>query len=234
MRTIILHYHLFKNAGSSIDAILKKSFEDRWVTREFNKKNNTDQLAEWILSNPDAIAFSSHTMNGPIPQIDGVKIISIAMLRDPIQRIISAYKFERNQNADTWGAQLAKQSTFEEYVLARLQKQGDKQCRNFQVERLATMRPGHHPKVERAIKALDDLTVFGIVEDFNKSLALIAEHIRKDFPDYENNTVHDNKSKTIDINMSTTLKQLLEECNKEDHALWSYAYNVHKRSMTLN
>ena len=234
MRTIILHYHLFKNAGSSIDAILKKSFEDRWVTREFNEKNNTDQLAEWILSNPDAIAFSSHTMNGPIPQIDGVKIISIAMLRDPIQRIISAYKFERNQNADTWGAQLAKQSTFEEYVVARLQKRGDTQCRNFQVERLATLRPGKKPSLERAITTLDDLSVFGIVEDFNKSLALIAEHIRKDFPDYENNTVHDNKSKTIDINMSTTLKQLLEECNKEDHALWSYAYNVHKRSMTLN
>ena len=234
MRIVILHYHLFKNAGTSIDKILKDNFGDQWITREFTGSNNTDEVTDWILSNPDAIAFSSHTMNGPIPKIDGIKIISITMLRNPVQRIISAYKFERIQDADAWGAQLAKQSTFEEYVVARLQRQGDTQCRNFQVSRLATLRPGHQPKLERAIEALDDLTFIGIVEDFNKSLALIAEHIRKDFPDYENNTVHDNKSKTLDINMSTTLKQLLEECNKEDHALWTYAYKVHKRSMTLN
>ena len=220
MRTIILHYHLFKNAGSSIDAVLKKNFENQWVTREFNGNNNTDQTTEWILSKPDAIAFSSHTMNGPLPKIDDVKIISIIMLRNPIERIISAYKFERTQNADTWGSQLAKKSSFEEYVVARLQKQDDQQCRNFQVERLATLRPGHKPKVERAIEALDDFSIVGIVENFNQSVKAIANKIKGDFPSYEHEFTHSNRSKPSDFKMSIAMRQLLEECNKNDYYLW--------------
>ena len=117
MRNIILHYHLFKNAGSSIDAILKNNFKDKWVTREFEGMvDNSKEVTQWIQNHPDSIAFSSHTMNGPIPKIDDVNIISIAMIRNPIDRIISAYNFERQQKATTWGAQLAKNATFEEYV----------------------------------------------------------------------------------------------------------------------
>nr|WP_115093345.1 sulfotransferase family 2 domain-containing protein [Synechococcus sp. UW106] len=220
MRTIILHYHLFKNAGTSIDKILKDNFGDKWVTREFAGSNNTNQISDWILSNPDAIAFSSHTMTGPIPKIADVIIVSIMILREPVQRITSAYKFERNQNADTWGAQLAKQTTFEEYVVARLQKQGDAQCRNFQVERLATLRPGSQPKVQRAIEALDDLTVVGIVERFETTLELLKREINKYYPDFKIQTTHANQSTKADVELGPALTQLLHECNKDDRKLW--------------
>jgi hypothetical protein len=38
MKTVFLHYHLFKNAGASLDAALKENFSDadnEWVTKEF-------------------------------------------------------------------------------------------------------------------------------------------------------------------------------------------------------
>ena len=44
-RTIILHYHLFKNAGTSIDAILKDNFDEKWVTREFESSNSNKNMA---------------------------------------------------------------------------------------------------------------------------------------------------------------------------------------------
>lgn len=223
-RTIILHYHLFKNAGTSIDSILKENFGDQWVTKEFkNALSNTAQVTEWIQDNPNAIAFSSHTMMGPVPKIDGVNIISIVMLRHPVKRIISANKFERMQNSDNWGAQLAKRLSFEDYVVTRLQKQGDTQCRNFQTERLATLRPGDQPKVQRAIAALEDLSVVGIVEDFNNSLASIASKILEDFPDYAYEAAHSNKSKLFDFELSPALHQLLKECNRADQRLWTVA-----------
>ena len=57
-RTIILHYHLFKNAGTSVDAILKRIFGDRWVTREFPamRGNNTAMVEQWIRNTPEAVA----------------------------------------------------------------------------------------------------------------------------------------------------------------------------------
>lgn len=228
-RTIILHYHLFKNAGTSIDSILKENFGEQWVTKEFQGlKDNTPEVSQWILDNPTAIAFSSHTMNGPVPRIDGIKVISLAMLRDPIKRIISAYKFERMQNSETWGAQLARELSFEDYVVTRLQKDGDTQCRNFQTERLSTLRPGDEPKVQRAINALEDLSVVGTVEDFNQSLSNIAKAIKECFPNYEYQVAHSNKSKLFDFELSPALDQLLKECNKADHRLWMTAQRMSK------
>jgi hypothetical protein len=34
-RNVILHFHLFKNAGTSLDALLKENFPTQWLTKEF-------------------------------------------------------------------------------------------------------------------------------------------------------------------------------------------------------
>ncbi|MGR3732958.1 sulfotransferase family 2 domain-containing protein, partial [Pseudophaeobacter sp.] len=148
-RTVILHYHLFKNAGTSLDQILKRNFGDRWVTREFSMKggDNSAQLADWIREEKDAVAFSTHTGAGPVPEIEGVRVVSVMLLRDPIVRIRSAYQFERKQCADTLGARLAKEVDFETYVRTRLEMPHDRQCRNFHTHRLASMVPGADPEL---------------------------------------------------------------------------------------
>ena len=179
MRTVILHYHLFKNAGTSVDAILKRNFGDRWVTREFpvNGGNNTALVEDWIRETPEAVAYSSHTMMGPIPRVEGVRVISFMLLRDPIERIKSAYRFERRQDADTWGARLAKEHDFEGYVRARLARPGDRQCRNFQTYRLASLAPGKGTELERAKRALKMLTVVGRVEAFDQAMQRLTAEL---------------------------------------------------------
>ena len=101
-RTIILHYHLFKNAGTSLDQILKRNFGSRWVTREFPMAgdDNSAQLAEWIRSEPEAVAFSTHTGIGPVPEVEGVDIVSVMLLRDPVARIRS--KLRSHSRRSTW------------------------------------------------------------------------------------------------------------------------------------
>src|SRR5262249_29168921 len=42
-RCVLIHYHLFKNAGSSIDAILQQNFSDRWISLEFPARRGTNQ-----------------------------------------------------------------------------------------------------------------------------------------------------------------------------------------------
>ena len=233
MRTVILHYHLFKNAGTSIDKILKDNFRDQWVTREFTGLNNTDQVIEWILSNPDAIAFSSHTMNGPIPTICDVNIISIAFLRNPISRIISAYNLEKKQDANTYGAKLAKKVDLENYILTRLQRDNDYQCRNFQTERLSTLTQSSHTRLERAKITISDITVLGIVEEFQAALNLLKKEITRYYPDFKVQTIHANQSTNVDKELGPALNQLLHECNKDDHKLWLEGLNI-MRSKALS
>lgn len=222
-RTVILHYHLFKNAGTSLDEVLKRNFGDRWVTREFPARgdNNTAEVADWIRRNPDAVAFSTHTALGPVPQIDGVRVISVLFLRDPIERISSAYRFERSQTADSWGAALAKAQDFEGYVRMRLAIPGDRQCRNFQTHRLASMIPGDEPELERARRALGSVSVLGLVERFDESIARLTRMLLPGFPEFTATSVRANISDRSAMNqdLPVEFRTLLHGANADDLAL---------------
>ncbi|GGX70595.1 hypothetical protein GCM10007385_44560 [Tateyamaria omphalii] len=226
MRTIILHYHLFKNAGTSLDSILKDNFGPAWVTNEFPMagNDNTGQVEAWIAQNPSAIAFSSHTMVGPIPSPTGVHVVPVMMLRDPIARIRSAYRFERKQDADTWGAQLAKEHDFEGYVRARLERNGDRQCRNFQTSRLASMAPGPEPELERALVAAKQLHMtgmIGLVDGFGDALATLQRRVKPVFPAFEASVTHKNVSSGTSASDTAALDELLYESNHDDIELLS-------------
>ncbi|MFZ7094085.1 hypothetical protein [Primorskyibacter sp. 2E233] len=222
-RTIVLHYHLFKNAGTSLDQILKQNFGDRWVTREFSmaRNNNSADLADWIREEKDAVAFSTHTAVGPVPDIPGVRIITVILLRDPIARIRSAYRFERHQDADTFGARLAKETDFEGYVRTRLKNPGDRQCRDFQCSRLGTMVPGEAPELERALMAARSLTVLGNVARFDDAVEDLAKALSEAYPGFTWETVQANVSKSGSTSEQTAdeVMRLLKEVNRNDLAL---------------
>jgi hypothetical protein len=219
VRTIILHYHLFKNAGTSVDAILKRNFGDKWVTQEFPPmgENNTALVEEWIRETPEAVAYSSHTMMGAIPQLEGVRVISFMLLRDPFERIKSAYRFERTQQADTWGAKLAKEHDFEGYVRARLARPGDRQCRNFQTYRLASLMPSEGKELERAKHVLEELKVVGRVEAFDEAIERLADVLATAYPKFSATKVKANSSEgKSGVEMSDELARALKVANADD------------------
>lgn len=220
-RTVILHYHLFKNAGTSLDRILQKNFSNAWETEEFPEKggNNSDLVAKWIAANPDAVAFSSHTATGPIPRVPGTDVISIMYLRDPIARIRSVYHFEKNQKAETWGANLAKSTDFAGYVRTRLATPHDRQCRDFHLARLATLVPGPQEKeFERAVRGLNKLTVVGFVEKFEAGVEQLKAALDGRYPGFQWEPVHANASDP-DTQIDEALRNELEEANAADYRL---------------
>lgn len=223
MRTIILHYHMFKNAGTSLDQVLKDNFGEGWVTREFPNVNrpegNTPEVEAWIRDTPDAVVFSSHTMMGPLPQVAGVRVLSIMLLRDPIERIKSAYRFERKQQAETFGAVLARHTDLEGYVKVRMSLPHDRQCRNFQTHRLATLVPSSAPELERARIALGLLSVVGLVSDFSGTLERLATIIADPFPQFSWKEVHSNRSRKDGSDATGAVDALLAGVNADDLAL---------------
>lgn len=233
MRKIILHNHLFKNAGTSVDHILRQNFKGRWVTREFSDEecSKSDSIAAWITGNPEAVAFSTHTMQAPLPRLETVQIIPIVLLRDPVDRIASAYRFERTQEADTRGARLARENGFAGYVHARLSIDGDRQCRNFQTSRLAALVPSAPgTELDRACAAarlVAQSGVLGLVSDFDAAMMKLESVVRPFFPSFRWQPVTRNASGVAPSGaVSPDMRKLLEDINQDDFKLLAHAQRL--------
>ena len=237
-RKIILHYHLFKNAGTSLDASLKTNFPgDRWATREFpaQRDRNRKGLENWIRDNPSVDCFSSHTAFLPVPIIDGVDILPILFVRHPIDRIASAYEFERTQGGDGYGSVLARNTNLSGYIETRLALTNDRQCRDFHTHRLAMMYDKETgDEYCRAVMAANDLPFIGIVEQFNESIEELSIWLKdKGFKNLQLEPVRKNIKRNTKISIEEKLdgikkfignklfEKLLED-NERDLALYNH------------
>jgi hypothetical protein len=218
IRKIIIHYHLFKNAGTSVDKLLKANFPNRWVTKEFGggqHKTNIAQVESWIRQENKAIAFSSHTALLPPPTIEGVEVFPILFVRHPIDRIASAYTFERKQadnNAGGFGAVLARNTSLAGYIEVRLSLGHDRQCRNFHVGRLAQLfmgvaGPEGGDETELALRALEALPFVGSVEKFDQSIVKLRVWPPY-FPDFQSIAVAENVTSDRSIPMEQRLEKI--------------------------
>lgn len=188
-RFVIVHYHLYKNAGSTIDSILDANFppEERghlegpypWSTV------SPSELLQFTLANPRLRAISSHQARLPLPEHPDVKFLPIFFLRHPIDRVGSVYSFERRQPADsispsTKVARTAGLASFVEWLVGR---EGTGVCRNFQVIHLSTDKrdvPEGRATLDdcrHAISNLTKLPFFGLVEAFDESLARMQDYL---------------------------------------------------------
>jgi len=189
LRRAVFHFHLFKNAGSSVDQILRDSFEGRWAEREFRftKKHwPYPEIKDWILETPNILAYSSHTARLPLPEIADTQLLPIIFIRHPLIRLYSGYKYELEQDADTPGARKAKEVDFNGYVEWRLGRPNDASAKNFQSNRLSHLiRPERGRLTEPedmeklAMTALDQLPFIGLVEQFDASMQTLARKLSR-------------------------------------------------------
>ena len=194
-RPLVFHYHLFKNAGTSIDELLHHNFGSLWAAQEFPvaRRENAIAVGDFIRGNPHLQAISSHTALLPPPQIEGVEIFPIIFIRHPIDRLRSAYEFERRQNATTAGARLAKAHDFAGYLRELLKNPRHRQIRNFQTLRLSHNEPARkETELQRAIAVIERFPFVGAVERFDESLQELETRLQRLIPDFQVRPVHRN------------------------------------------
>lgn len=211
-RCVIIHYHMFKNAGSSVDTILQHNFGENWVEIEGpgNKKLTPEMMETFIKENPSIKAISSHTAQVTMPRIPGVKVIPIFFFRHPIDRIQSAYNFERKQDSDSPGSKKAKEGDFASYMAWRLASPTINQIVNFHAYRLKDFRQTTFNREgqffrPRAQVALRTLPFVGLVDQFDKSMEKFAELIRPHYPDFELIKARANTNSDPDVSVKLKL-----------------------------
>lgn len=194
MRFVLLHYHLFKNAGTSIDAILRSSFKDKWNKYDLEDSGgriSPKMMEDYIRNNPLVSAFSSHHVIPPF--INGgndLKILPIFFLREPIIRARSAYLFECGKQL---GLAHPNQS-FASYIEEKLSNSGV--VANFQTVRLSNQNYNstkvcktlsNDKILASAMNLINTTPYFGLVERYRESVIRMHYYMRTTFPEFQIN-----------------------------------------------
>ncbi|MFT6955208.1 MAG: hypothetical protein ACJAYC_000201 [Halieaceae bacterium] len=226
MRTVILHGHIFKNAGTTFDWSLKRNFGDKFCDHRNDlemREGGSEYLESFFEKNSEIVAISSHHLNFPIPHSEKYKLIFCYLLRNPISRIRSVYNFERQQKSDSLGARAAKKLSFLEYALWRMRDDVPNTIRNYQTAYLSKTQSGRkrifindHDYTEAA-KVIDHNPFVGLVDRYDESMVVLESHFQRH--DIEIDLAHkpqnvmDNSALTENEKMIETLDELGTEAN---------------------
>lgn len=198
--------------------MLRRNFGDRWTQQEFQvpRRDNATAVARFLSENTEIDALSSHTALLPVPCLAGIDIFPIVFVRHPIDRIRSAYEFERNQFANTAGARLARNHDFAGYVRELLGRRHHRQVRNFQTFRLShneTRAAGS--EIERALRALAALKFVGLVEHFGQSIERLEQELCRIYPTFRGAMIHKNATASRATNLQDRLSEISASLGEE-------------------
>jgi hypothetical protein len=239
---VLVHYHIFKNAGTSLDALLSNAFGEGWVTFEGSHGSDVqraDQLAAFLAARPAVREVSSHLARPPLPAPHCLPLI---MLRHPIDRARSAFQFAQKDPVHQDHA-VAKSGTFGDYVNWVMDNPGEGiTIRNYQVFHLsdATFREGNalmestSEDLAQAQALIASWPAFGLAREFAASCRLFEAVYSPLFPELRLYPLHANRSQghapSEDDAIDAARAELGErafarlcEANELDMALYAFA-----------
>lgn len=225
MRFVILHYHIFKNAGMSIEDILDRNFGERFCRFDSPDRDgrvvNADLLS-FLNRNVHVQAISSHQIRYPMPSATGFLFFDLCFLRDPLDRIRSMYDYAREKPVEGDPvSELADRldlGGFVEHVLSRIPNWA---C-DVQLDFLAggnaprqTLGKGH---LERATRTILQTSFLGVVDRFEQSLAAGEFFLRPVFAGLHCAMLAVNVSKGLDGTLKERKRRLREACGERLYA----------------
>lgn len=197
-RPVIVHCHLFKNAGSTLDWSLQRQFGSSFVDHrdDDNMCQGAPYLGPYLESHKNLSAVSSHHVRFPLPNSAGIQIHPIIALRHPVDRARSVYDFERRQDADTPGAVHAKALSFSEYIQWRMQPEVSSTIRNFHCGFCTGTFEAEIGEAEylESVALLTQMPLMVIVERYDESMLLLEAHLDKYFPGIDLSYIRQNET----------------------------------------
>jgi hypothetical protein len=235
-KNVLIHYHIFKNAGSTIDWILRKNFGKDALTLDESDPDGhitIETMLEFLQDHPNAKSFSSHQLRFPVPQNQNYYFLPIVFIRHPIDRIFSIYHFLHNSHDVNELNDIlnAKNSSLKDFVEFNL-KFNPKRMRDNQLKFLARrgkIRLYSIHYLFRAFRTIKNCTVLGIVERMDESLVLAEEILQNYFPDIDLAYISQNVR-----NKNSSLEKRLEEGKTEiGETLMNQLITINKLDFSL-
>ena len=188
-RNIILHSHIFKNAGTTFDHSLENNFNDKFIDHRDDEKivkDKQDYLVDYLNQNKYIKAFSSHSIHFNAVNNDEFNFHQIYFLRHPIERIKSVYTFELKQPTEvSLGAKMAKELDLNEYIRWRMRDDVAATIRNCHTIFISGQ--GSSPnfldeKFKIALSNIKRMPLIGVVDRYDESMVMFEDYLQKFFP----------------------------------------------------
>ena len=184
-KPILLHYHIFKNAGSTIESILAENFAARFrrfdASGAFVILTETD-LREWLGTFPSVQALSSHNLVPPKPNLAGFEFYDLVLLRHPLDRLMSMYNFYRRLRDERDPLSGAAGKLDPAGFFCFLIEKYPHLVNNAQVNYLnGGKKIPREPDLQRALGVLRRFSVFGVTEQFDICMVSAEESLRPHF-----------------------------------------------------
>lgn len=218
LRYVVVHYHIMKNAGSTIISILEREFGDGFYDIHRSAASDVigpDDLAEFIAEHPDARAITSHHIRYPLPEVPSVVVFDCCFVRDPLDRLESLYTFLRKTNDPSVLGQLADTAGVAEFLSQLLQEHSHQVC-NPQTNLLANggrfVRPPDATDLQRAVGAIQKCALPGLVDRFDESLTAAEYFWKPAFPALRLHHQPHNVSRSTSMPLSERHRRLRAQC----------------------
>jgi hypothetical protein len=223
-RPLLVHYHVYKNAGTSVEKNLSDSFGHLWAVCEGDREHvllSNEDVATFAKANPHIRAISSHKAR-PFPVLERLR--PILFLRHPIDRARSIYYFTKRDPTQI-DHTLARDGSFKDYANWWLDLPNSA-LRNYQVVHLsqASFRgDASHAVVgsedlSEACDLLRSLRFFGLVRRFEESCRGFEACYGRTFPELRMRPIRENASTNETLRESDVLKIAREEFGEATYA----------------
>lgn len=187
-RFLIIHYHIFKNGGSTIASILEREFRNNFATvhgPDDVSVLDPTRLADFLSGHTSIQAVSSHHVRYPKPEVPNSVVFDWCFLRHPLDRLQSLYSyFQGIESADAL-SRLARQE-HPRFFLKRLVDTAPHLVSNVQVTFLANggafTRPADRSDVAKAAEVFQKMAIPGVIERFDESLVSAEYFLKPAFP----------------------------------------------------
>jgi len=187
-RWILVHCHIFKNAGSTIASILRRSFGRRFATLHGPTHDSTIKgrdLAAFLLANPELAAVSSHHTAYPLPAVSGSILFDLCFFRNPLLRLWSMYRYFRGASASGDLARHARSRSapeFFDFIMSECPQLVNDAQVNYLANAGVYTRPPTAQDLRIAMERVRQISVLGVLELFDESAVAAEYFLHPTFP----------------------------------------------------
>jgi len=218
LRFVIVHYHVMKNAGTTIVSILEREFGENFY--DIHRESASDvigpeELAAFLLESSGVRAVTSHHIRYPLPKVPSMVLFDCCFIRDPLDRLESLYTFLKTTGDESVMGRLAGTHSLAGFLNGLLEDHPHQVC-NAQTNLLANSgrftRPPDVEDLDRAIRVIQKCALPGLVDRFDESLTVAEYFLKPAFPNLRLHHRPHNVSRSMAMPLAERHHRLRSHC----------------------